>query len=127
VRSEKGPFAAQAGSAANLGVSRINGWKGHEDVLRLLPGKTFDEVQRLEDGPARAKRLLPGQQPRVTLVFFLGGCTYTEVAAIRFLAQQDEGQREYIIATTQLINGNSLLKSIIQKVDHGSINNNVQA
>lgn len=30
-------------------------------------------------------------QPRTTLVFFLGGCTYTEVAALRFLGQQEEG------------------------------------
>lgn len=29
---------------------------------------------------------------KVTLVFFLGGVTYAEVAALRFLAQQDDGE-----------------------------------
>ncbi|CAG8747928.1 7256_t:CDS:2, partial [Funneliformis caledonium] len=42
------------GSANNVvgtGVStRSIGWKGYEDVLRMLPGKSFDEVQRLDDG-----------------------------------------------------------------------------
>ncbi|CAG8793216.1 8957_t:CDS:2, partial [Racocetra persica] len=67
-----------------------NGWKGYEDVLRMLPGKTFDEVQKPEEGAIRSKRMVQGQNPRVTLVFFLGGCTYTEISAIRFLAQQDD-------------------------------------
>ncbi|CAG8819650.1 23535_t:CDS:2, partial [Cetraspora pellucida] len=67
-----------------------NGWKGYEEVLRMLPGKTFDEVQRQEEGAIRPKRMVQGQHPRVTLVFFLGGCTYTEISAIRFLAQQDD-------------------------------------
>ncbi|KAG9304488.1 hypothetical protein G9A89_020052 [Geosiphon pyriformis] len=110
-------------AGSSLGLLRNNGWKGYEEILRLLPGKTFDEVQRLEDGAVRAKRLLPGQQPRVTIIFFLGGCTYTEVAAIRHLAQHEEGHREFIIATTQLINGNSLLNSLLQKVDHDGHSN----
>ncbi|CAG8794059.1 15117_t:CDS:2, partial [Cetraspora pellucida] len=75
-----------------------NGWKGYEEVLRMLPGKTFDEVQRQEEGAIRPKSnllfiglgMIQGQHPRVTLVFFLGGCTYTEISAIRFLAQQDD-------------------------------------
>ncbi|GBB83477.1 hypothetical protein RclHR1_01020018 [Rhizophagus clarus] len=96
----------------------IVGWKGHEEALKMLPGKTFDEVQKLDEGAIISKKLAQGQQPRVTLVFFLGGCTYTEISAIRFMAQQDEGQREYIIATTQIVNGNSLLNSIMQKIDH---------
>jgi len=29
--------------------------------------------------------------PRVTLVYFLGGCTYAEISALRFLAQQENG------------------------------------
>ncbi|CAB4399332.1 unnamed protein product [Rhizophagus irregularis] len=96
----------------------IVGWKGHEEALKMLPGKTFDEVQKLDDGAIHSKKFAQGQQPRVTLIFFLGGCTYTEISAIRFMAQQDEGQREYVIATTQIVNGNSLLSSVMQKMDN---------
>ncbi|OZJ04384.1 hypothetical protein BZG36_02405 [Bifiguratus adelaidae] len=103
---------------------QAEGWKGFEEVLKLLPGRVFDEVQKLEgvteaqvrDAQAKAKRLHTLRNAKTTLVFFLGGCTYTEVAAIRFLAQQEEGQRDYLIATTQLINGNTLLESVMQGV-----------
>lgn len=30
-------------------------------------------------------------QPQVVLVFFLGGCTFAEISALRFLAGRDEG------------------------------------
>ena len=32
---------------------------------------------------------------KVTLVFFLGGVTFAEIAALRFLAQQDDGKQNY--------------------------------
>ncbi|KAI7907781.1 Sec1-like protein [Cokeromyces recurvatus] len=99
--------------------SSSGGWHGSEDVLKLLPGQTFDLKQTVEYGAetnlamARAKR--HGlRHNKTTIIFFLGGCTHTEVSTIRFLAQQDEG-RDYLVATTQIINGNSILEPIIQK------------
>ena len=35
---------------------------------------------------------------KVTLVFFLGGVTYAEVAALRFLAQQDDGRHTILLS-----------------------------
>ena len=32
------------------------------------------------------------QHGKTTVIFFLGGCTFTEVSAIRFLAQHDESK-----------------------------------
>ena len=31
------------------------------------------------------------ERPRVVLVFFLGGVTYAEISALRFLSQREEG------------------------------------
>lgn len=58
-----------------------------------------------------------GQQgeSRTTLVFFLGGVTYAEIAALRFLSQMEDGGTEYIIATTKLINGTSWIKSLMDR------------
>ncbi|CAG8454859.1 10426_t:CDS:10, partial [Paraglomus occultum] len=78
---------AAIGAGNSTSGMKINGWKGYEEVLRLLPGKSFDEIQKIDDGVMKSRR---AQQPRVTLVFFLGGCTYTEISAVRFLNQQDE-------------------------------------
>jgi len=52
----------------------------------------------------------PDERQQV-LVFFIGGCTYTEVAALRFLSQKEESTFDFIIATTKMINGNSFIKS----------------
>ncbi len=41
---------------------------------------------------------------KTTIVFFLGGCTYTEIAALRFMAKQTKG-RKFLILTTGMING----------------------
>lgn len=48
---------------------------------------------------------------KVTLVYFLGGVTYAEIAALRFLQQEDH-PTDYIIATTHIINGDSFIDSI---------------
>ncbi|KAI1320180.1 hypothetical protein EDD11_001784 [Mortierella claussenii] len=109
------PPGGPGGGGKSTGIAGGNGWKGFEDVLRMLPGRTFDEKQRVDDGqPMSAKR--SNGQPRISLVFFLGGCTFTEVSATRFLASQEGGQRDFVICTTQILNGNTLVDSLVQKV-----------
>ncbi|KAF9336837.1 hypothetical protein BG006_007208 [Podila minutissima] len=108
-----GPGAGSGGKGS--GVAGGNGWKGFEDVLRMLPGRTFDETQRVDDGQPRSSKRANGQ-PKISLVFFLGGCTFTEISATRFLASQEGGQRDFVICTTQILNGNTLVDSIVQKV-----------
>jgi vacuolar protein sorting-associated protein 33A len=50
-----------ASSVTNsAGAARGIGWKGYEDVLRMLPGKTFDEVQRHDEGAIRSKSKYKG-------------------------------------------------------------------
>ena len=34
---------------------------------------------------------------KVTLVYFIGGCTYAEVAALRFLSVQDNGKKPQLL------------------------------
>ena len=33
-----------------------------------------------------------GDSQKVTLIFFLGGVTFAEIAALRFLSQQEDGK-----------------------------------
>ncbi len=76
--------------------------------------------------------MLPRERPTTTVVFFLGGCTYTEIAALRWVGRQNKGAafslllfdvclaergpcstgRKFLIATTGIINGNSMIDSI---------------
>lgn len=101
---------------------KMLGWQSLQDVLASLPGPTFEDFQVAglnnvgATGGARrgslTSELSQSDVPRVILVFFLGGCTFAEVAALRFLAQEDSNV-EFIIATTKLINKNTFLDSFI--------------
>jgi hypothetical protein len=96
-----------------------NNWRQLVDVLNTLPGPSFEQDQQLPEGvlqgtlsmplslPAHyyLELVLPDPSPRssarthavggatgaskVHLVFFIGGVTFTEIAAIRWLSQQD--------------------------------------
>ncbi|XP_072921665.1 vacuolar protein sorting-associated protein 33A isoform X2 [Hemitrygon akajei] len=89
------------------------GWRSIEEVLKMLPGPHFEERQQLPSGLHKKRQ--QGEN-RVTLVFFLGGVTYAEIAALRFLSQMEEGGTEYVIATTKLINGTTWIKSMMDKL-----------
>ena len=46
---------AAIGAGNSTNGMKINGWKGYEEVLRLLPGKSFDEIQKIDDGAMKSK------------------------------------------------------------------------
>ncbi|KAF2069320.1 hypothetical protein CYY_009357 [Polysphondylium violaceum] len=113
------------------------GWKQIEDALKLLPGPTFEENQLFSTGSSSKDKDKEStssfssnnssnnnnsnnsnmnnngnQSLPITFVYYLGGVTFTEISALRFLGQQQK--RKYIILTTKLINGDSLLDSFIE-------------
>ncbi|KAG8880918.1 hypothetical protein FRB98_004678 [Tulasnella sp. 332] len=113
-----------SGKVEKVAAHPISGWKGFEDAMKLIPGALVDEVQRGDsaekDGSSTAMPL--GLSPGVaanpnqratttTCVFFLGGCTYTEIAAIRWMSKSNTG-RKFLICTTGVLNGSSLLESL---------------
>ncbi|TPX46403.1 hypothetical protein SeMB42_g01870 [Synchytrium endobioticum] len=87
-------------------------WKGWEEALKLVPGPNVEEVQRTGYGVADGLKTSRASS-KLTLVVFLGGCTFTEISALRFLGRQCEGQREFVTLTSNIINGSSLLKSLV--------------
>lgn len=94
----------------------IVGWRGFEDAVNQLPGPTFDQVQSAasDASPSTDAALLPPQDPDTvssTLVFFLGGVTYTELAALRFMNSQTRNRR-FVVATTNTINGNKIITDL---------------
>ncbi|KAI9802416.1 MAG: hypothetical protein M1825_002800 [Sarcosagium campestre] len=108
----KGSYPSGAGAIS----SAAQGWRGFDEAVKSVRGKTFDEVQRGEDRAVRARMILNGQSERRTvLVFFLGGITFTEIAALRFIAKQEEGRRSVVICTTSLLNGNQMMTAAIEQ------------
>ncbi|KAI9684094.1 MAG: hypothetical protein M1829_003364 [Trizodia sp. TS-e1964] len=111
INSLNKPSSTQGVVAAS---SAAQGWRGFDDVLKSIRGKTFDEAQRGEDKAVRARQILNGQgEKKTVVVFFLGGITFTEISALRFVARKEEGHRHLIVATTSIINGNKMMEAAI--------------
>lgn len=84
--------SANVVSAASGGASQ--GWRGFDEPVKHVRGPTFDEVQKGEDKAVKARALLAGSgEKKIVFVVFLGGITFTEIAALRFIARKEEGNR----------------------------------
>eukprot|EP00760_Papus_ankaliazontas_P013648 PhM_4_TR15875/c0_g1_i1/m.84816/K20182/VPS33; vacuolar protein sorting-associated protein 33 len=99
-------YAPLTARVVELATRSRNAWKSADSVLSAIPGDTYSEEQGGE---------VPGST-RIVLVVVVGGLTFAEISAIRFVASQarDEGAQNVkcIVATTKLINGNTFLDSI---------------
>ncbi|KAG0486185.1 hypothetical protein HPP92_008280 [Vanilla planifolia] len=91
-----------------------SGWRSIEEIIKLLPGpqvdfkrgsstsnSSFDRVPGLQ---SNLDRLGDGRRALV-LVVIVGGITFAEIAALRFLSSQDGLGYDFIIATTKMVNG----------------------
>lgn len=97
-------------------------WKSFSEAIDALPGigAFFQHNQK-----AHTKRrtsvssinsnqsLQTSSEQKTVLVFFIGGCTFAEISALRFLSQTDDSPADFIIATTAIVNGSNLIKSIV--------------
>ncbi|MCL4118322.1 UNVERIFIED_CONTAM: hypothetical protein GTU68_044659 [Idotea baltica] len=98
------------------------GWRAITEVLNLLPGPTLSETQQLPSalrqrrGSGSSIQSIAGE-PSTALICFIGGCTYSEVAALRFLSSKiDQGGPEYVILTTKMINANGFVESVMESL-----------
>jgi len=94
-------------------VLQKEGFTGLEDVTKLLPGPSFykPKAKSAKSGVSSSK----AGSSQVVLVYFLGGCTFSEISALRLLGQTFGKQKGYkfLIATTSIINCNSMIKNVI--------------
>lgn len=56
---------------------------------------------------------ITGGAPETVLLVMLGGITFTEISALRFLASKPENNCRFLVLTTKIINGRTLLDSFI--------------
>jgi hypothetical protein len=52
------------------------------------------------------------------LVYFIGGVTFSEISALRCLSESPNHPYEYIVCTTKLVNGTTLLESVQEIVQN---------
>ena len=90
------------------------GWRNIRDVLDMLPGPSFEDTQQIAMGGQQRRR--GPADTKVVLVFYVGGVTMAEVAALRWLGARKGAGVEYIIATTRIITGNSFIQTLYDKL-----------
>ncbi|XP_020820997.1 vacuolar protein sorting-associated protein 33B isoform X1 [Phascolarctos cinereus] len=85
-------------------VLERRGWLGLEEVVRLLNGNEFAVTDMIPEENA------PSDSLRLVLVVFLGGCTFSEISALRFLGRE-RGYR-FIFLTTAVTNSARLMEAM---------------
>ena len=104
-----------AGLTSTAATDASQGWRGFDDLLRNVKGKTVDETQSSSNKATRAKQVLEGRGgKKTTVIFFLGGITFAEVAALRFIAKQEEERRRIVICTTSIVSGEKMMRAALE-------------
>jgi len=116
--------------SVRLVQSAVQGWRGKEDsVLKELPGRLVDIEMYYppEDFSSAAKRpsgpslgamaseisASGGARKPTLIVFYVGGVTHMEIAALRFLSKRPSFPYHIICITTKVVNGSTLLRSLL--------------
>ena len=77
-------------------------WTGIADVIKSWEGPTLDITQ---------STTVRSSPHRVVLVYFIGGVTYSEINALKFLGSKLDCH--FIIATTDIVNWKKLLQNFV--------------
>ncbi len=91
--------------AAVAHVLTKGNWSGLSDIIKNWEGPSFSEGHTSVRKDTRRK-------DRIVLVYFIGGVTFSEINALRFIGSQLNYQ--FIIATTDIINWRSTLRSFMK-------------
>jgi len=103
-------------TAAATASTPSPGWLGFEELVKSVRGATFNIVQKGDEKAARVRQTLTGTGGiKTVFVFFLGGITFTEIAALRFIARKESARRRIIICTTGIISGNRMIDAAMEK------------
>ena len=116
----KPPTDPRASAQAN---PLAQGLRIFDDASKYVRGATFDETQRGDEKAVKARSLLNGSHNdanKTIVVFFLGGVTRAEIAALRFVSAKlkevgGEGRgSRIVICTTNVVRGEGLVGSAIE-------------
>lgn len=102
-----------------------SGWRPIEEILKLLPGphsetkrggfSSSSSFDALPGTPAGIDKVTDGRRSLV-LVVFIGGVTFAEISALRFLCGQEGMAYDMIVGTTKIVNGHSLVETFMEKL-----------
>uniref|UniRef100_A0A2N9FGU9 Sec1 family protein n=1 Tax=Fagus sylvatica TaxID=28930 RepID=A0A2N9FGU9_FAGSY len=94
-----------------------------EEILKLLPGPHSETKRgRFSSSPsfdtlqaANIDKVADGRRSLV-LVVFIGGVTFAEISALRFLSAQEGMAYDLIVGTTKIVSGHSLAETFVERL-----------
>ncbi|XP_058082259.1 vacuolar protein-sorting-associated protein 33 homolog isoform X3 [Magnolia sinica] len=99
-----------------------SGWRSVEEILKLLPGPHLElkrggysrvsSLDTLQGTPTSLDKVADGHRSLV-LVVFIGGVTFAEISALRFLSAQEGMAYDLIVGTTKMVNGHTVLETFM--------------
>merc|ERR1712228_442594 len=96
-------------------LALLKGNFSNDDITKHLPGDNFS---RSKTGSVKVSTLKKNKTndtgSQIAIIYFIGGVTYSEIAALRFWARRNNFH--FIFATTAIVNGERLLSSFIADV-----------
>ncbi|CAK7219958.1 Vacuolar protein-sorting-associated protein 33 [Sporothrix curviconia] len=105
-----------AGMIPMAGSAGATGTKTNYTFLRKQLRLIVDEVS--EHDPNDIAYVYSGYAPlsvrKTVFVVFVGGITFTEIAALRFVARKEEGRRNIVICTTSIVSGNKMMAAAVE-------------
>uniref|UniRef100_A0A7N2MDN7 Uncharacterized protein n=1 Tax=Quercus lobata TaxID=97700 RepID=A0A7N2MDN7_QUELO len=101
-----------------------SGWRPVEEILKLLPGPHSETKRgRFSSSPsydtlqasANIDKVADGRRSLV-LVVFIGGITFAEISALRFLSAQEGMAYDLIVGTTKIVSGHILAETFVERL-----------
>lgn len=102
-----------------------SGWRPIEEILKLLPGPHsetkrggFSSIPSYDTLPGSANnsnKFADGRRSLV-LVVFIGGVTFAEISALRFLSSQEGMSYDLIVGATKIVNGQTLIETFVERL-----------
>lgn len=100
-----------------------SGWRPIEEILKLLPGP-HSETKKSGFASSPSFDTIPGSlnnlekvadgRRSLVLVVFIGGVTFAEISALRFLSSQEGMAYDIIVGTTKIVNGHTLIETFVE-------------
>ncbi|XP_003969797.1 vacuolar protein sorting-associated protein 33B [Takifugu rubripes] len=88
-------------------VLERDSWTGLEEVTRLINSPEFTVT--VSNNPELSPK---SDAQRIIFVMFLGGCTFSEISALRFLGKE-KGYR-FIVVTTAITNSSRMMEALLE-------------
>ncbi|KAK7859301.1 vacuolar protein-sorting-associated protein 33 like protein [Quercus suber] len=90
-----------------------------EEILKLLPGPHSETKRgRFSSSPSYDTLQASANIDKrsLVLVVFIGGITFAEISALRFLSAQEGMAYDLIVGTTKIVSGHSLAETFVERL-----------